>query len=256
MGYNLGTMKRIISIGIILLTVVGAGWLYLINQQSREDTSNNTISESKEKSADLSKYNIDKTEYSTSDPESLWVIVNKEHPVPQDFEPTDLELPLVKRQPDKSSDELRMKKDASVALQAMFAEADKQGLDRFQISSGYRAYDLQKWYYESLVKSLGQAEADKISAKPGTSEHQTGWTADISIVGDDICRLEVCFGETKEGLWIEANAHKFGFIIRYPKDKINVTGYNYEPWHIRYVGDKLAQELFQSNLAMEEYFDY
>ena len=101
----------------------------------------------------------------------------------------------------------------------------------------------------------GADYTNRYSAKPGYSEHQTGLSIDVSAssIGN---RLSESFGSTDEGIWLAAHAHEYGFIIRYPKDKASITGYAYEPWHIRYVGIELATYLYENNLTLEEYYNY
>lgn len=111
--------------------------------------------------------------------------------------------------------------------------------------SGFRSYATQQNVYNGWVSTYGQTQADRISARPGHSEHQTGMAIDVN-------SLDESFGETPEGKWLAKNAYKFGFIIRYPEGKENVTGYAYEPWHIRYVGE-IAEDIYNSGLTLEEY---
>jgi D-alanyl-D-alanine carboxypeptidase len=102
---------------------------------------------------------------------------------------------------------------------------------------------------------MGQAEADRTSARPGYSEHQTGLAFDVEVSGGK-CHLEKCLGETPDGKWVAANAYKYGFIVRYPEGKENVTGYDYEPWHLRYVGTDLASEMHTKSVqTLEEFFN-
>ena len=96
-------------------------------------------------------------------------------------------------------------------------------------------YVYQKQLYDGYVAQMGQDEADKISARPGTSEHQTGLAFDVTLPSGE-CFLETCLGAMPEGEWIAANAYKYGWIVRYPEGKEDITGYSYEPWHLRYVG--------------------
>ena len=139
-----------------------------------------------------------------------------------------------------------------IALNEMFAGATNDGIT-LVFGSGYRSYELQKQFYDSYVAKDGQAAADRYSARPGTSEHQTGLSFDATSVSEK-CHLEVCFVDTPEGQWIKANSYKYGFIIRYPDGKESVTGYQYEPWHLRYVGVELANELQKTGQTMEEFF--
>ncbi|MDO4282927.1 MAG: D-alanyl-D-alanine carboxypeptidase family protein [Clostridia bacterium] len=115
-----------------------------------------------------------------------------------------------------------------------------------EIMSGFRSYETQKGLYNRYVNTYGQAEADTFSAKPGHSEHQTGLAFDLGWVDDE-------YADTAEGKWLAENCYKYGFIIRYPKNKEAITGYKYEPWHVRYLGNPLATDVYNSGLCLEEY---
>ncbi|HSW74562.1 MAG TPA: M15 family metallopeptidase, partial [Candidatus Saccharimonadales bacterium] len=105
------------------------------------------------------------------------------------------------------------------------------------------------------VAAQGKSVADSQSARPGYSEHQTGLAADLGGTSDPSCNVADCFADTVEGKWLAANAYKYGFLIRYPADKVNVTGYIYEPWHIRYIGASLSTEMHKSHIeTLEEFF--
>jgi D-alanyl-D-alanine carboxypeptidase len=114
------------------------------------------------------------------------------------------------------------------------------------ICSGFRSYAYQQNLYNRYVARDGKAEADRYSARPGHSEHQTGLAMDVNSVGQS-------FAYTSEGKWLAAHAHEYGFIIRYPKGKEDITGYMYEPWHIRYVGVEIAKEITEAGITFEEY---
>lgn len=135
--------------------------------------------------------------------------------------------------------------DAENAFYEMQADAYELGLNLY-ISSGYRSYDYQAGLYQRYVDRSGKAEADRYSARPGHSEHQTGLAFDLNTISDE-------FKDTDEGKWVAENCHKYGFIIRYPEDKESVTGYMYEPWHIRYLGTETATAVYESGLCLEEY---
>ena len=122
---------------------------------------------------------------------------------------------------------------------------------RISIGSGFRSYSYQKSLYESYVRRYGRAYADRISAKPGHSEHQTGLAIDIKGTS---YYLNQNFASTKAGIWLAENAHRYGFILRYPKGKEKVTGYIFEPWHFRYVGTNLAPKIYKSGKTVEEYY--
>ncbi|MBE6728113.1 MAG: D-alanyl-D-alanine carboxypeptidase family protein [Ruminococcaceae bacterium] len=134
---------------------------------------------------------------------------------------------------------------ANAALQEMFAAAKEQGLNLF-VRSGFRSYLTQKTLYNNYVKRDGVAAADRYSARPGHSEHQTGLAFDIN-------KANASFAGSPEANWLAENCYKYGFIIRYPQGKEAVTGYMYEPWHIRYLGIEIATAVYNSGLCLEEY---
>lgn len=135
--------------------------------------------------------------------------------------------------------------DTVAAFDAMQAEAASLGLDIY-ISSGFRSYESQRSIYNRYVAADGQAEADRYSARPGHSEHQSGLTFDLNTIDE-------AFAYTPEGEWVRDNAHRFGFVIRYLPGKEHITGYMWEPWHLRYLGVDVATELYNSGLTLEEY---
>lgn len=251
--------RRFIAIvTVIIVAIFGVGTLFYTSRLAKKDSEVVAISEASTPaaSADVNataQPSFDKTKYSITDPVSIWFIVNKKNALDAAYQPAELIVPNVPLQAGKSEQEMSLRKDATQQLESMFVAAKEQGL-QLKLASGYRSYDLQGYYYNSLVRSLGTEEANKVSAKPGTSEHQTGLAADIASYSNDICHLETCFATMPEGQWLAANAHTFGYIIRYPESKTDITGYNYEPWHVRYVGKELASELQKNNLTLEEFF--
>ena len=181
---------------------------------------------------------------------SLWRVVSKDYPLNNPHYTPTVSLATVATRSDKPREERSLRTDILPAVEALFAAAKNQGYD-LMIGSGYRSYEQQAIYYNSYVAKNGQEVADTFSARPGRSEHQTGLTFDISYV-DRTCYLDTCFGDTAAGKWLATHAAEYGFILRYPKDKISVTKYTYEPWHFRYVGKDLARALSQSELALDE----
>lgn len=185
--------------------------------------------------------------------ESVTVIVNKQRSLPDGYEPTDLVEPNVPFSFNEPHEKRNMRKEAAEALEKLFAAADSEGIE-LRAVSGYRSFARQKSVYDNHVATKGEAEASRISAVPGTSEHQTGLTIDVSSPSAGNA-LDQSFGQTTEGIWLANNAPKYGFIIRYPEGQEGITGYVYEPWHIRYVGEDLALDIAESGLTLEEYFD-
>lgn len=149
---------------------------------------------------------------------------------------------------------MQVRDAAATALEQLNAAATKANIP-VQVVSGYRSYDYQVSVYGNYVKTVGQSAADQESARPGYSEHQTGMAVDLG-AQNGTCTLEACFGTTPEGKWLAANAYLYGYILRYPADKIAITGYEYEPWHFRYVGVALATEMHRQNIqTLEEFFN-
>ena len=135
--------------------------------------------------------------------------------------------------------------EAEAAFKEMQSAAWNEGLNIW-IASGYRSYEYQSGLYERYVNRSGKAEADRYSARPGHSEHQTGLAFDLNSIDDS-------FADTAEGKWVAEHCHEYGFIIRYPKGAEDITGYIYEPWHIRYLGKETAEKVHNSGLTLEEY---
>lgn len=187
-------------------------------------------------------------------PDGQLILVNKSMPVDLDYAPTDLVLPTVAYRTDKSQEEVMVRAALVEPLAKLFADAKAAGYDLL-IGSAYRSSKLQEMYFNSYSHAHGQTEAEKFSAHPGTSEHQLGLAVDLTTT-DRACYLVECFGETSAGKWLAANVHQYGFILRYPDGQAAITGYNYEPWHFRYVGSPIATAVFESGLTYEEAFPY
>ncbi|MEC0236975.1 M15 family metallopeptidase [Paenibacillus kribbensis] len=181
------------------------------------------------------------------------VVVNKQRSLPEGYAPDDLVEPQVPFSFDGPHEKRHMRKEAAEALEKLFDGAKKDGIE-LRAVSGYRSYKRQVSIFNNNVKTKGEAYASQVSAVPGTSEHQTGLAIDVSSpsVGNV---LEQSFGASKEGEWLEKHAPEYGFIIRYMKGKQDITGYVYEPWHIRYVGKDIAEDVAKQGLTLEEYFD-
>lgn len=188
-----------------------------------------------------------------NNPYEVLALVNKNHALPSDYIPDDLVVPDVRFPFIEDLPKKQMRKVAAEALESMFLAADEDGIALFA-QSGYRSYKTQKNLFANYVSVHGEAQANTFSARPGESEHQTGLTMDVT--SDSVnYTLVTDFGDTAEGLWLEENAADYGFIIRYPEGKEEITQYQYEPWHIRYVGNKAAATIMDNNLTLEEYLD-
>lgn len=180
---------------------------------------------------------------SIDDPNSTWVVVNKLRPLnPLAYAPADLV---------DIGGGYELRAEAAQAVAALQAEAAASGLF-VAVQSAYRPFEYQQGLFSNSTARFGVAGAELRSARPGYSEHQTGLAVDV---GGGGCDIERCFGDTAEGRWVVANAHRTGFLVRYPAGSEQITGYQYEPWHLRYVGPELATEMHETGVAtLEEFF--
>lgn len=161
------------------------------------------------------------------------LIVNKKNPLPADY--------------DKGEDPV-----ARAAFEKMATAAKAEGIELVAFS-GYRSYEYQTTLYERYVAKDSKDAADRYSARPGYSEHQSGLAFDIGEKGREDLWLTSAFGETKAGQWLVNNAHKYGFILRYPEGKEDITGFMYESWHFRYLEGDLATKVYEAGVTLEEY---
>ncbi len=180
--------------------------------------------------------------------DNILLLVNKTHPVSKDYKADDM-VTLSKITAGVGTDEThKMRKVAADALEELFKGAEADGYD-IRLRTGYRSYSYQNTLYSNYVKNNGQTAADRFSARPGKSEHQTGLCCDVGVNGVSLTG----FNSRPEAKWIAEHCHEYGFILRYPKEKEDITGYMYESWHIRYVGTAAAKEIFEQGLVLEEY---
>lgn len=179
-------------------------------------------------------------------------MVNKHRPLnPPQFAPADLVQPRVRLS--VSGEAALVNSTTAAAMEKLFTAAAAEGVI-MALASGYRSFSTQTATYNSYVGSMGQSGADHASARPGHSEHQTGWSFDISD-GGGACSFQPCFAGQPAAVWAAANAHKYGFVVRYPLMFHEITGYYYEPWHLRYIGTEAATDMVQRGIStLEEYF--
>ncbi len=183
---------------------------------------------------------------------SIAALVNKRNCLDEAYVPDDLvavDVPTVLNNPEVN----QLRREAAGALKEMFHKAAESGIELYA-RSGYRSYKTQKQLFENYVAKHGEEAANRYSARAGQSEHQTGLVMDVTSESVHL-KLDEAFGETAEGEWVSAHGHEFGFIVRYPKGQEKITGYMYEPWHIRYLGKELAAKVFESGLAYEDYLE-
>ena len=189
--------------------------------------------------------------HSLDDPASLWVIVNKARALNADYVPRDLTVPAVPFPPG-ASERATLRRDAARALEALVTSASQAGA-RLMLLDGYRSYLEQVRVHERALARQGIATAERFVARAGHSEHQTGLAADVGRL-DRRCELDRCFARTLEGEWLARNAYQYGFVIRYQAGHEPITGYEYEPWHLRYVGTELAADIRRTGVSLERYF--
>lgn len=179
------------------------------------------------------------------------ILVNKNHPLKRGHIPNDLTTPRIPFQAPEGDARRLLRKEAAEAAEQLFCLAEREGI-RLAGISGYRPYERQEELYAAALKKNKSLLA---VAPPGCSEHQTGLALDVSCAAEHY-ELEETFADTREGKWLASSASLCGFILRYPKGREHITGYPYEPWHIRYVGIPLAFYMSMAGMTLEEYVDY
>ena len=193
--------------------------------------------------------NLDKEIYTDTRPSTNlntnYLLVNKFNYLDSNYIPENLEL--LDNSYAKSG--IYLVKEAKDNIERLISDAKNDGMN-IRVISAYRSYSYQENLYNNYVKNDGVENADTYSARPGYSEHQTGLVVDITRAFDDFNNFE----NTNEYNWMLENASNYGFILRYPKDKEDITTYSFEAWHYRYVGVELAQKIKASNLTFDEYY--
>ena len=234
--------KRRTIIVFSFIAVVLTTYFFINLNNRRIDSTNNRIES-------IGNFR-DKTNKSNSS-QNL-ILVNKSNSLSRNYQPDDLVIPNIRF--DNIADDMvqYVRYDAAIALEELFQSAESQGINLIAVS-GYRSYSYQDNVYRNEVNTVGRIEADKYVAKAGESEHQTGLSMDI--LSDEYLSLDDGFENTIAFSWLENNMSKFGFILRFPKGKEDITGYSYEPWHIRYVGISAATEIMEEGLTLEEYLN-
>jgi D-alanyl-D-alanine carboxypeptidase len=199
---------------------------------------------------------FDPPKYSIDEADSIWVVVNKQRQIsPLRYKPENLMFPTFPRPKVQNPFGLQLREEAALATVELSAAMRAAGKGTLILNSGFRTYTTQKALYDRTKATRGLAVAEKLSARPGHSEHQLGLAADFSARGQG-CVILVCFGNTEAGRWLEENAHEYGFILRYPKGYRAITGFQYEPWHFRYVGVELAKEMRTNGIkTLEEFWE-
>ncbi|MBO7703151.1 MAG: M15 family metallopeptidase [Solobacterium sp.] len=258
-------MKRLLTaLLIVLLLLLGIGVYGLLTKPSESAAPGLSTLQGIQKPEASEEPTIEPTAEPTPEPEptidpavftdtdSLLVVANKKHRLPEGYVPADLVVPNIAQ-----VQQCTMRAPAAEAIQQMAEAAAADGVT-LKISSAYRGEDYQRQLYNGYSASYGRATADTISSRPGYSDHQTGLAADF-VEGDGSMNginFNQAFEDTASGNWLRDHAHEYGFIMRYPKDKQDITGYAYEPWHFRYIGVDYATAIYETDVfeTFEEYF--
>lgn len=186
------------------------------------------------------------------DPMDTLILVNRQNKAPS-MKPF-LIKPDVPPTREALAENIYMRPEAAWALEAMFAAAKEEGITLYA-TSGFRSYSTQKAIYDRRVEERGKKRTDLTTAPPGHSEHHTGLAMDVEGASAFAQGLNQNFGESPEGIWVAENCYRFGYIIRYKAEWKNITGYTYEPWHIRYVGVEHALRIQELDIPFEQYLD-
>jgi D-alanyl-D-alanine carboxypeptidase len=260
----------VVSAILVALTVVGIGgfWAYQevnVGQLQRQNdeiirVANLRIAEIEAKKKEpvyitlpgAEKFQVPPENFEA--PNNIWTLVSKARAIGSEYIPSELITASVSSHPGVVAGEKQIRKTIDEPLSQLFAAAQKDG-HSLMIGSAYRSAAYQNQIFNTYVARVGYEQADRYSAHPGFSEHQTGLAVDISTTSQQ-CYLSECFIGTADGQWLAENAYKYGFTQRYPKGKEAITGYNFEPWHYRYVGVQLATALKQSGLTLDEAWPY
>ena len=179
-------------------------------------------------------------------------LVSMEHQLSPEYAPQDL-MGLVDTRKDEGRQTQQMREFAAWSMEAMFKELRAAGYEDVSITSGYRSYAYQESIFNGYLQqnNYDYEYVATFSNPPGSSEHQLGLCADLH----NLPAADIAFGETEAYMWLRDNCWKFGFILRYPEDKVDITGISWEPWHYRYVGRYHAQRIFEEGLCLEEYLE-
>lgn len=222
-------------IKLIILIIVGSGCLFTAYRLIFPKTTNNQPIVSEETNQEQPITNPIPAPTKDMDPNQIQptyvngiLLVNKDYGLPPTFGNGDDPTALAK-------------------LQQLQRDAQAQGINISNSYSGYRSYQEQTQLYNNYVNQHGEEEANTFSAKPGFSEHQTGLTFDLKDFNGQLVE------DPMTSQWIKDNCAKYGFIVRYPKGKEDITGYIYEPWHLRYVGEEVANQIMNNNTTLEQY---
>jgi D-alanyl-D-alanine carboxypeptidase len=249
-------LRRLVTLSVVGALVIGAvsvfGLPEIISDQVAElpESIQNIANQVQPKPVTI----FDPPKYSIDDADSIWVVVNKQRQIsPLKYQPASLAFPSFAKPKVQNPFGLQMREEAAVAAVELARAIAEAGKGTLILNSGFRTYKNQQGLYNRTRDTRGLAVAEKLSARPGHSEHQLGLAADFSVKGQG-CVIMVCFGKTEAGIWLAENAHQYGFVLRYPKGYKRITGFQYEPWHFRYVGVELATEMKTKGIKTLEEF--
>ena len=243
-------MKKILlvisALGILVIANIVKNDIFKINTNLNRSvdvvTDNSVVATTNNSSTGNKKENILKSN-------SNLILVNKENTLNEEYVPSDLTIPNIRLTTAEDMTEY-VRAEVATALENMFNDAEKDGVYLIGIS-GYRSYDYQQTVYDNNVKNEGELKTSQYVAVPGSSEHQTCLVMDV--LSNEYSSLDEGFENTNAFKWLSENMSNYGFILRYPKGKEEITGYEYEPWHLRYVGVDDAKEITEKGLTLEEY---
>jgi D-alanyl-D-alanine carboxypeptidase len=226
-------LSIIITVTIIIALIYGATAIFKTHSKSEPPASEPGVTEpegEEQREPEMKKnYGIN-------------ILVNAENPLPDDYKkPKTVKLIGIV---DVKDENVAVAEEVVDPLEKLMRAAQAAGATGLYVTSGYRSYNTQKKIYD-------EAEDKSYVQPPNCSEHQTGLAVDIAKLGEDLQALGDDFG----GKWIYENSWRYGFIVRYPQDKVDITGISYEPWHLRYVGKKVAKICYEENLCLEEYIE-
>ena len=250
-------LRRLVTLSVVGALAIGAVGVFglpkIISDQVAElpESLQNIANQVQPKPVTI----FDPPKYSIDEADSIWVVVNKQRQIsPLQYQPASLAFPDFPKPKVQNPFGLQLREEAAIATVELARAMAEAGKGTLILNSGFRTYKNQQGLYNRTKETRGLAVAEKLSARPGHSEHQLGLAADFSVKGQD-CVIMVCFGKTEAGTWLAENAHEFGFVLRYQKGYKPITGFQYEPWHFRFVGVELATEMKTKGIkTMEEFW--
>ena len=249
-------LRRVVTLSVVGALAVGAvsvfGLPKIISDQVADlpESIQNIANQVQPKPVTI----FDPPKYSIDEADSIWVVVNKQRQIsPLKYQPASLASPAFSKPKVQNPFGLQMREEAAIATVELATAMAEAGKGTLILNSGFRTYKNQQGLYNRTRDTRGLAVAERLSARPGHSEHQLGLAADFSVRGQG-CVIMVCFGKTEAGIWLAENAHEHGFILRYPKGYKPITGFQFEPWHFRFVGIELATEMKTKGIRTLEEF--